>query len=221
MLYKNHSPEALAEQDRIQQELEAAEAKKPAKAPKKPANAPKKEKATKPANAPKKPAKAPKKVAAPTTAKLDKQTIKEKELLRTIKDYPNSDLAALRTVLKSTDKVLIPILDNLTTIGAIEQVEGKYTIPFKTVENWIDKYEPSTEKIDWTVRDWATSGKRSKFTGKRIYKVVSDNPRRKGTHGYNSFELLKDGMSFEEYKAAGGRNNDLQWDLDKGFVELK
>lgn len=63
-------------------------------------------------------------------------------------------------------------------------------------------------------------GPRSKFTGKRIIKLVKENPRRAGTHGHKSFELIEDGMTYEKYKEKGGRNNDLQWDIDHEYVKL-
>jgi DNA-binding MarR family transcriptional regulator len=64
-------------------------------------------------------------------------------------------------------------------------------------------------------------GPRPKLAGQKIYKLVQENPRRVGTHGHKSFALIKDGMTYEAYKAAGGRNNDLSWDIDHGFVELR
>jgi hypothetical protein len=67
----------------------------------------------------------------------------------------------------------------------------------------------------------STPGPRTGFSGMRIYKLVAKNPRREGTHGYNSFNLVTDGMTFDEYKSKGGRNIDLAWDIDKKFVELR
>jgi hypothetical protein len=64
-------------------------------------------------------------------------------------------------------------------------------------------------------------GPRAGFSGKRIYRIAKTNPRREGTWGWKSFNLITDGMTFEEYKNKGGRNNDLQWDIDKKFVELR
>jgi DNA-binding MarR family transcriptional regulator len=64
-------------------------------------------------------------------------------------------------------------------------------------------------------------GPRSKLDGKKLYRIAKTNPRREGTWGYKSFELIKDGMTFEAYKAAGGRNNDLAWDIAHGFVEVR
>lgn len=64
-------------------------------------------------------------------------------------------------------------------------------------------------------------GPRSNSSGKKLYKLVDKNPRREGTHGWKSFNLIKDGMSYEDYKAAGGRNNDLAWDVEHKFVEVR
>ena len=59
-----------------------------------------------------------------------------------------------------------------------------------------------------------------KLVGK-IYLLVKDNPRKPGTHGFQSFNLVKPGMTVEAYLAAGGRANDLRWDIDHGWAEVK
>lgn len=64
-------------------------------------------------------------------------------------------------------------------------------------------------------------GPRSSKNGKKIFKLVDGNPRREGTHGHKSFALIKDGMTYEQYMQAGGRNNDLGWDIDHKYVELR
>jgi len=64
-------------------------------------------------------------------------------------------------------------------------------------------------------------GKKSQYAGKKIYKKVKDNPRREGTHGHRSWELIKNGMTYEEYISAGGRNNDFTWDLARDRIEVK
>lgn len=74
---------------------------------------------------------------------------------------------------------------------------------------------------DFATQDWVVSGPKSHFAGLRIFKLVDENPRRKGTCGWHSFNLYVDGMSFEDYRRKGGRNNDLKWDVDHGFVQLK
>jgi hypothetical protein len=65
----------------------------------------------------------------------------------------------------------------------------------------------------------------SQHSGKVIFTNLKDNPRREGTFGWHSFEIVraagKRGVKYEDYRAAGGRPNDLQWDIDHGYVELK
>jgi hypothetical protein len=62
-----------------------------------------------------------------------------------------------------------------------------------------------------------------KFAGKAIHLLVKDNPRKAGTHGWRSFEIVRKqpGISYEAYIAAGGRNNDLRWDVEHKFAEVK
>lgn len=67
------------------------------------------------------------------------------------------------------------------------------------------------------------NAQRSKFSRKTLRALSSTNPRREGTKGHRSYQLiLKAGgeMPYSIYKLQGGRPNDLQWDLDHGHVEL-
>lgn len=63
-------------------------------------------------------------------------------------------------------------------------------------------------------------GRVSQFAGKTIIRLVKGNPRREDTFGYRSWNLLKKGMTYEQYIAAGGRRVDLAWDIMKGNVKL-
>jgi hypothetical protein len=82
--------------------------------------------------------------------------------------------------------------------------------------------------------DMATKGKRtrkpraegqrgrlSKYAGKKIYKLVNENPRREKTAGAKAFDLIRNGMTYEAYIAAGGEPKHLSWDIDHKFVEVK
>ncbi len=60
----------------------------------------------------------------------------------------------------------------------------------------------------------------SQFSGRKITKLVKENPRQKGTHGFRSFALIKNGMTYEQYLAAGGRRNDLAWDVAHKYVKV-
>lgn len=67
--------------------------------------------------------------------------------------------------------------------------------------------------------------RQSQFSGRKIVTKLKENPRREGTHGHASFQIVLNagakGISYEEYRLAGGRSNDLQWDLDHDYVTLK
>lgn len=63
-------------------------------------------------------------------------------------------------------------------------------------------------------------GRRPTHITKVIEVLVQGNPRRKGTAGFKSFELYKPKMTVGEYFVAGGRSNDLAWDIKHGFVKL-
>lgn len=55
----------------------------------------------------------------------------------------------------------------------------------------------------------------------KIVKTVADNPRRKNTEGWKSFNKIKNGMTVEQFVDKGGRLRDLHWDLGKGYLKLK
>lgn len=64
-------------------------------------------------------------------------------------------------------------------------------------------------------------GRSKKICGVRLYatsKCTERNPRREGTNGYRSLQIIIDnpGILAEDYFAQGGRTNDLQWDIAHG-----
>lgn len=77
-------------------------------------------------------------------------------------------------------------------------------------------------KREKTAREPGTGqrGRTSQFAGKVIKMIVTENPRREGTFGYKSWEVMRDGMTFEDYIAAGGRRKDLAWDISYGRVKM-
>lgn len=48
-----------------------------------------------------------------------------------------------------------------------------------------------------------------------------ENPKRKGTAAYKAFAKYKNGMTVAEALKAGVRNNDLRWDAEHKFIEIK
>jgi hypothetical protein len=63
-------------------------------------------------------------------------------------------------------------------------------------------------------------GRPSVFSGKRIFKLVKENPRRSGSIGHKSFGKITNGMTYEKYIAAGGRRQDLAFDLAAKNVKV-
>jgi hypothetical protein len=63
-------------------------------------------------------------------------------------------------------------------------------------------------------------GRKSKYSGMKLTKLVDKNPRREGTHGHNSFSVIRSGMTYEKYIEAGGRLVDLEFDVNKGYVKV-
>jgi len=53
-----------------------------------------------------------------------------------------------------------------------------------------------------------------------IVRLKKENPRREGTAGWHAWNLLRKGMTVDEYLAAGGRRDHLRWDIDKGNCKL-
>lgn len=66
-------------------------------------------------------------------------------------------------------------------------------------------------------------GVRSEFSGKRLYPTVKENPRREGSHGWKSFEIVlnEKGVLLEEAVEKGGRLVDYRWDIAKGYIEAR
>jgi hypothetical protein len=62
----------------------------------------------------------------------------------------------------------------------------------------------------------AVKGKRMSFKGMMIEAACQENPRRAGTGGFKSMQILIDAngpISFEDFLEAGGRKVDFAWDL--------
>lgn len=55
----------------------------------------------------------------------------------------------------------------------------------------------------------------------KIHKLVSENPRKKGTEGYKSWDIMTNGMKVGTFLEKGGRIQDLKWDLERKRVELR
>ena len=66
-------------------------------------------------------------------------------------------------------------------------------------------------------------GRPATNAGKKLFPLTKANPRLPGSNGYHSFKIIADnpGIAYEDYLKAGGRNNDLRWDIGHGFTEAR
>lgn len=57
----------------------------------------------------------------------------------------------------------------------------------------------------------------------KIILFVSENPRKPGTHGHRSWEIAasEPEMTIGRYRELGGRMNDLKWDIERGWTEIR
>lgn len=66
-----------------------------------------------------------------------------------------------------------------------------------------------------------TNEKREKYLAGKIKVLVKENPKRAGSASHDRFELYTKNKTIQEYFDAGGSQKDLNWDMDKGFIEFK
>jgi len=68
------------------------------------------------------------------------------------------------------------------------------------------------------------SGKRAAANQQMMFVVAEENPRREGTNGWRSFEIVrkagKKGLTIEAFLSGGGRMIDARWDEGKGNIKF-
>ena len=82
-------------------------------------------------------------------------------------------------------------------------------------------------KKDGRVRsgDRNAPGRRSRYNHCLLLAQLDKNPRRAGTHGHRSYQIIldagADGILYEDFRKAGGRNRDFAWDMLRDRIEIK
>lgn len=74
-------------------------------------------------------------------------------------------------------------------------------------------------------RTGQSSGRPSKFAGKKIFRNIANNPRRENTYGWEAWNRIVDGMLFEQYMEAtkdiGGRGlKHLIFCIERKFITV-
>ena len=95
----------------------------------------------------------------------------------------------------------------------------------KSLHNKTGENEVTEEVVEVNVKTTAPAKqtRKSGFAGKMVQATCKTNPRREATHGFHSMQVLIDDgepISYEKYIAAGGRLNDLVWDIEKGNAKV-
>jgi hypothetical protein len=54
-----------------------------------------------------------------------------------------------------------------------------------------------------------------------LHKLIKDNPRREGTHGFKTWDAIKNGMTYRDAIDAGARNKDIRHDINLKRLELR
>jgi hypothetical protein len=82
--------------------------------------------------------------------------------------------------------------------------------------------KPQPENVHRTAGD-TSPRQRSNYLNKYIYRAEGckkENPRRQNSTAYNDFELIRDGMLFQDYRNAGGQLHHFNYCLKRGYVTL-
>lgn len=65
------------------------------------------------------------------------------------------------------------------------------------------------------------TSRRARFTEDQVITLlVNENPKRKGTMAWAKWEIYEDGMTVGEYLEAGGKRSTLNYDVEKGYIEI-
>ena len=156
-------------------------------------------------------------------------TLKEKELIMTT-TIKNSNEKTLQQITDEYNalpgvKKVKKFRDKETAIARLAEAAGGVKAPKKeqaakaplVKKEATKKTSPdSSEKTGMKL-----VGKKSALAGKYLYKLTETNPRREGTHGWHSWNVLKNGMTYEQFIAAKGGNKHLMWDIAAGHVEAR
>jgi hypothetical protein len=116
---------------------------------------------------------------------------------------------------------------NNRVAGIVEEVEAVKRFASKeeaipVVFPFLRKHSDEGEEVEGGGR-----GRPSSFRGKKITRTMAENPRRKDTHGWRAWELIEDGMTFEDYEEAckkaeiPGLTKHIRHDFNLGRVTIE
>jgi hypothetical protein len=82
------------------------------------------------------------------------------------------------------------------------------------------KASKGKKKAEGSEGEGASAGRSGDYAGHKLKSAVDANPRREGSHGAASFQIVLDnpGISYEDFIAKGGRPQNLRKDITLGRI---
>lgn len=123
------------------------------------------------------------------------------------------------------DNKVVKFTDRPTAVKRImslAEAKADFVQPEKTQPE-LKKVEPVSNTIEKLKSEKTEKAARSSsLSGKKLTAATKENPRREGTHGHKSMEIIlkNPGLTYEKFIELGGRANDLRWDLERNNVVL-
>lgn len=155
------------------------------------------------------------------------QSRKEQIMSAIEKSYEEKSLKELAEMYNSMvpkDKQVKKFKDKATAIARMTKA-FQNPIAATSPSNKEEKHPKVPQKLAQAAtivaQQFKIVGRKSSHAGKKIYKLVKENPRRAGSHGHKNWEIYRDGMTYEEFIMAKGGANHLNYDLSHEFIELK
>jgi hypothetical protein len=142
----------------------------------------------------------------------------------TLADLPLTLLVTLHNIIRpekpvrkfadrdTATKRMAGVLEALATPGTVSEaspVAGAIGDAGAPATNGAEPKQPKTP-----------SERAGKLKGMTILRLTRANPRKAGTSGGRSWDLITKGMTVEEFLAAGGIRRDLEWDIDHKWTTV-
>lgn len=153
---------------------------------------------------------------------------KSQHVLYALADAPNNlpqkNLTPFALAMPDDIKHKCPITAYRNYYCHKRKVMHRFSYTNRNQPNWLKptyNMLTNTKSILSKETNKATTNNRSKFPASaKIYKAQNKNPRREGCKGYETWEIIKDGMTIAEFIEAGGERIHLMYDYGRGAVDI-
>lgn len=163
-----------------------------------------------------------------TDRRFDRLTIRQKMVMSAI--YRISKIAMAESVdrftlakqLETDNTQLNYILGALAGKNIIAKLpDGSVTL-FESAREWIIPIERELKsRPSMRIKDFHRSGPSSQYTGKWIKKWNKSNPYKINISAWHSWNIMEDGMFYEDYMLRGGKWSDLSRAVKQKRITMK